>query len=94
MNNHLKDCGKNVVKSAIDCSQLIGKQDVLGATSCLISLKETADSCLKAIKESPQMGVQTKNFQFQKRHMPVYSEYRHQERYDILRTLKCAVSNG
>ena len=44
MNKHLKDCGKNVVKSAIDCSQLIGKQDALGATSCLISLKETAAS--------------------------------------------------
>jgi hypothetical protein len=26
MNKHLKDCGKDVVKSAIDCSRLIGKQ--------------------------------------------------------------------
>jgi hypothetical protein len=82
MNKHLKDCGKNVVKSAIDCSQLIGKQDALGATSCLISLKETADSCMKAIKENPQMEAPKRNFQFQNRVRDNYLRYRYRERSD------------
>lgn len=81
MNKRLKDCGKNVLKSAIDCSQLIGKQDALGATSCLISLKETADSCIKAIKENPKIEAPKRSFQFQNRVRNNYPRHRYQERF-------------
>ena len=76
MNKPLKDCGKNMVKSAIDCSQLISKQDALGATSCLISLKETANSCIKAIKENSQREAPKRNFQLENRTRDNYPRYR------------------